>query len=103
MHSTQFTALAQAADEFGFTIHSMSFLPRGEGTYAGCTAILHDPDRDIERGQYAVGLGVLPDPEDRDGRIEAYWAYCTYDLTLERALDLFTTNTLRENRLGAWR
>jgi hypothetical protein len=82
MHSTQFTRLAQAADEFGFTIVAIVEMAPAEGTYPAARCILHDPDRPAARA-YATSMGVLPD----EG--EAFFTSSHYDMSRSAALKLF--------------
>lgn len=92
MHSTQFTRLARAADEFGFTIVAFVELAPSEGTYPAARCLLHDPDRPADRA-YAVSMGVLPTEDDR----EAFFTGSTYDLDRANGLDEF-----RRDVCGEW-
>jgi hypothetical protein len=89
MHSTQFTRLAQAADEFGFTIVAFVELAPAEGTHPAAYCLLHDPDRPASRA-YATSMGVLPD----DG--EAFFCSSSYDMDRVDGLHSFQTDVLRE-------
>lgn len=96
MNSTDYTRLAQAADEFGYTIVAFAEIPPSEGTYPGVRAVLHNPDRPDERA-YATSMGVLPDGHDHTGDNgesvppRAFFCASAYDLSRERAFERFTT------------
>lgn len=82
MHSTQFTRLARAADEFGYVIVAFVELAPAEGTYPAAYCLLHDPDRPAERA-YATSMGVLPN----DG--EAFFTSSSYDYSRSDGLKVF--------------
>lgn len=84
MHSTQFTKLAQAADEFGYVIVAFVEIAPSEGTYPAVFAVLHDPDRPADRA-YATSMGVVPTEEDR----VAFFCSSHYDLSRSAALKRF--------------
>jgi hypothetical protein len=94
MHSTQMTALAQAADANGWTIVALCEIPASQGTYPSAWVIA---ERDyISPIDYVVSMGVLP-TEDR----EAHFTWSTYDLTRDRAQSLFNEkNTAEIRRAG---
>jgi len=95
MHSTQFTALAQAADMNGWTIVAMCDIPASQGTYPAAWVII---ERDYRAPiDYAVTMGVVPDEADR----EAFFTSSTYDLTREKAQKLFEQKCANEIRKAA--
>lgn len=92
MHSTQMTALAQAADNNGWTIVALCEIPASPGTYPSAWCVC---ERDYMRPQdYLVGMGVIPDESDR----EAFFTWVTYDMTRDAAQALFNEKNTGEIR-----
>ena len=83
MHSTDYTRLAQAADQFGYIIVAFVELAPAEGTYPAAYCLLHDPDRPAHRA-YATSMGVLP----TEGR-EAFFTSSSYDMSRSKGLKTF--------------
>lgn len=93
MHSTEFTRLAQAADNNGWTIVAMCEIPPSPGSYPSAWVIC-DADVRAPR-EYLVTMGVMPEAdEDRD----AFFTWSTYDLTRDDAQRLFDQKNAEEIR-----
>jgi hypothetical protein len=95
MHSSAFTLLARAADNFGYVIVGMLELAPSEGTYPAARCVLHNPDAPADRA-FAVSLGVMPTEDDRP----AFFTGSTYDLSRSKGIALFASATQGEFMLA---
>lgn len=86
MHSTKFTAIARAADEFGFTIVASADRPDGEGVNPSAWCVLYDEDREPSRA-YAFGMGIVETDFDN---VRSWFGNTVYDCTFESAFRRLT-------------
>lgn len=100
MHSTEFTRLAQAADNNGWTIVAMCEIPASPGTYPSAWVIA---ERDyMPFTDWLVTMAVLPDNRERNEEpAEAFFTWSTYDMTRVQAQQLFEMKNAEEIRKAA--